>query len=81
MSPDESEENSISDNSMLDGIEDDDEKWEKESSNKDEDALFPLFVVVKEQEFITQERSREENKDSPTAPLHPQRRAKVNDEV
>ena len=31
----------ISDNSMLDGVEDDDEKWEKDSSTKDEDASTP----------------------------------------
>jgi len=36
----------ISDNSMLDGVEDDDEKWEKDSSTKDEDASTPpLFTM------------------------------------
>ena len=33
----------ISDNSMLDGVEDDDEKWEKDSSTKDEDASTALY--------------------------------------
>ena len=61
----------ISDNSMLDGVEDDDEKWEKDSSTKDEDASTPPPIHhVEQQEFITQERSRE-GKYSPIASLSP----------